>query len=265
MRKIVLALAMMVLVGGWTVATAGIINIGNGATGTNPTGLLAPTDPIRIGNGSDISVYIQGSATISNQVLLSFLVPNDTTDLFGSTNPLGAVSIYSAFPGPKTGTGSSAFIGTGFGLGTGTATYQGNGFWGSLANSGSNKLGSFLGASFNSSNNASNFSAFDLAAQPGGAGLSSVSGWGVYTLGVTTGALSAKSLIDIQVGGGLPLGSIVVALDDNGNSTVWTNDGGVNSSTPPPTVPEPASFALFGTGLLALAFFVRRKYAHDAA
>ncbi|HLI30828.1 MAG TPA: PEP-CTERM sorting domain-containing protein [Terriglobia bacterium] len=267
MRKIIFALVLVVLASGWTVATAGIINIGNGASGTNPTGLLSPTDPIRIGNGSDVSIYIQGSAKISNEVLLGILVPNDTTDLFGTTNPLGAISLYSPFPGSKTGTGSSAFIGTGFSLGTGTATYQSNGFWGSLTNptSGTTKLSSFLGSAFNSSNQTSNFSAFDTAASPGGAGLSSVSGWGVYTLGITTGALSAKSLVDIQIAGGLPLGSIVVALDDNGNSTVWTNDGGVNSTTPPPTVPEPASMALFGTGLLGLAFLVRRKYAHDAA
>lgn len=261
MRRIVYVLTILILAGGWTVATAGTINIGNGATGTNPTGLNAPTDPIRIGNGSDISIYIQGSATISNEVLLGILVPNDTTDLF-SVNPLGTVSIFSPFPGSKTGTGSSAFVNSGFGLGGGTATSNGSGFWGSLANPshGTTKLSAFLGSGFNASNQTSNFSAFDLAAMPGGAGLSSVSGWGVYTLGVTTGALSAKSLIDIQVAGGLPLGSIVVALDDNGNSTVWTNDGGVDG-----TVPEPASFALFGTGLLALAFFVRRKYACDAA
>ncbi len=264
MRKIVLALAMLVLAGGWTVATAGIINIGNGATGSNPTGLNAPLDPVLIGNGSDVSIYIQGSASISNEVLLSILVPNDTTDLFGTTNPLGAVSIYSSFPGSITGTGSSAFIGSGFDLGTGTAAYAGDGFWGSLANPshGTTKLSAFLGSGFNASNQTSNFSPFDLAAQPGGAGLSSVSGWGVYTFGITTGALSAKSLVDIQIGGGLPLGSIVVALDDTGDSTVWTNAGGVDSKT---TVPEPGSLALFGTGLLAVGFFLRRKHAGEIA
>ncbi|MGH9355718.1 MAG: hypothetical protein ACRD10_06270, partial [Terriglobia bacterium] len=93
MRRIVYALGILVLAGGWTVATAGIINIGNGATGTNPTGLNAPTDPVRIGNGTDISVFIQGSAAISNEVLLGVLIPNDETDVFGGVDPLGTVSI----------------------------------------------------------------------------------------------------------------------------------------------------------------------------
>jgi hypothetical protein len=138
---------------------AGTINIGNGATGSNPTGTSGPGDPNLIGTGSDISIEVQGSASITNQVLLTILIPNDTTDLFGGTNPLGTITTYPSFPDTSpTGTGSSAFTGTGFGLGSGTGTYQGNGFWGDFtAAPGSPKLADFLDSNFNSSNNGPNF------------------------------------------------------------------------------------------------------------
>src|ERR1700689_2884755 len=73
-------------------ATAGTINIGNGATGSDPTGTSCPPcDPVLVGSGSDISIEVQGSASINNQVLLAILIPNDTADLFGAVSPLGAI------------------------------------------------------------------------------------------------------------------------------------------------------------------------------
>ena len=110
-------------------AHAGIINIGNGATGSNPRGTSGPGDPNLIGTGSDISIEVQGSTSINNQVLLTILVPNDTTNLFGTTNPLGTITTYPSFPNTSpTGTGSSAFTGAGFGLGSGTALTRVTGF-----------------------------------------------------------------------------------------------------------------------------------------
>jgi hypothetical protein len=244
-------------------ALAGTINIGNGASGSDPTGTACPPcDPVLVGSGSDVSIEVQGSASITNQVLLTILIPNDTTDLFGSNSPLGAITVYGAFPGTSTGTGSSAFTGTGFGLGSGTATYQGNGFWGAYNTTTNAKLSAYLDSNFNSSNNSSNFVAFDAGL--GIPALSNVSEFGVYTIAITTGPLAADKgkvgLVDIQIPGGLPDGSILVALDDNLDSTVWTNDAGVNQGSMP-SVPEPSALLCLGTALVGLGLMYRRKRA----
>ncbi len=236
---------------------AGTINIGNGATGNNPLGANAPQDPVWVGNGSDVSISVQGSGSITNEVLLTLLVPNNTTDLFGTTDPLGTITTYPSFPTlSPTGTGSSAFTCTGFGLGSGTATCTaGEGFWGDFTGSPSAFLSDFLDSSFNSSNNFTNFTGFD--ASLGVPSLSSVTNYGVYTFAITTGALTpdkgSKPLVDIMIPGGLPQGSILAAIDDNLDSTVWTNDGGVNSA-----VPEPSSLILIGAGLLGM--IVKRRF-----
>jgi hypothetical protein len=232
-------------------AHAGVLNIGNGATGNNPLGLDTPLDPVRIGTGSDISISVNGSGSVSSQVLLTILIPDDSADLFGGTSPLGKITSYPNFPtlSPST-TGSSAFTGTGFGLGSGS-TYQGNGFWGDFTgNTGSAKLSGFLSSEFNNSNNGSNFSGFD--ASLGIPALSNVPQWGVYTFAITTGALTghgSNGLVDIMIPGGLPLGSIAAALSDNGDSTVWTNDGGVNA-VPAPSIGHGLAILLAVGGVL---------------
>lgn len=248
------ALFLTALLGCWSLATAGTINIGNGAGGSDPTGTgCPPCDPVLVGSGSDISIEVQGSAAITNQVLLAILIPNDPTDLFGGVDPLGTITLYPSFPGAAGGSGSSAFTGTGFGLGTGTATYAGNGFWGDI--SGSNtKLSDFLDSNFNNSNSTANFLSFDNSVGV------NASNFGVYTVAITTGPLAPNmgqvGLADIQIPGGLPQGSIFVALDDNLDSTVWTNAGGVNGRTTP--TPEPANLVLMGTVLIALGRVFRK-------
>jgi PEP-CTERM motif len=239
-------------------AMAGIVNIGNGASGTNPEGTSGAGDPNLIGNGTDISIEVQGSGSITAKALLAILIPNDTADLFGSTNPLGTITSYPNFPTLTPAVaGSSAFTGTGFGLG-GTATYQGNGFWGAFSATGSAKLNSFLDSNFSNSLNASNFTGFDAGL--GVPSLSSVTEYGVYTFAITTNTpLSHFGLADIQLPAGLPQGSIAVALDDALDSTVWTNAGGVDQAPPPTKVPEPGSLMLLASGLLALPWLRRRR------
>ncbi|MGC8553598.1 MAG: hypothetical protein ACP5O7_12150, partial [Phycisphaerae bacterium] len=189
-RTLVAGALVAVVAMGASAVNAGVVNIGDGVTGTDPTGLTGvPEDPNRIGTGSDISVSVNGSGSVTSNVLLAILIPNNenlgsATNFFGSSDPIIAVTAYPDYSSlTPTSTGSSAFTGTGFGLGGGSAAYQGSGFWGLLPSTGS--LNSLLGTSFNASNNTSNFSGFDS-----GLGLPGINSWGVYTLKVTSGALS---------------------------------------------------------------------------
>jgi hypothetical protein len=94
--------------------------------------------------------------------------------------------------------------------------------------SGSPKLSDYLDSNFYSSNNGPNFVRFD--ASLGVPSLASVTEYAVYTLAITTGPLAPSSgkvdLVDIIIPGGLPKGSIAVALDDSLDSTVWTLQAG---------------------------------------
>ncbi len=251
-------------------AVAGTITIGNGAGGSNATGLVGAGDPNLIGNGADISIYMNGKGSVSNDVLIALLVPNESTDLFGSTNPLGTINIYGNYASSSsiiTGVGSSNFIGntgtfaTKIKLGKGTAAYSGNGFWGDfIGSTGSSKLSSFLGTNFNSSNNGSSFTGFDLGLSPS----ISATEFGVYTFDITTGSLTGNGLVDIKISGGLPVGSILAAYSDKGDSTIWTNEGGINTAYPNPfpaggPLPISATLPLTAAGGLGLLAFALRK------
>jgi len=247
-------------------ADAGVINVGNGATGSDPLGTGTPSDPQRIGFGTDVSIEVQGSGAITTHVLMVVLIPNNTTDKFGTTNPLGTITVWNqTFPGMSTGTGTSAFTGTGFGLGGGSLTYMMNGFWGDFtAQPGSPKLADALDSNLSSSLNGPNFVAFDKSL--GVPALSNVMQYGVYTFDISTGPVGPHKgevgLVDIQIPGGLPQGSIVIALDDNLDSTVWTNAGGVTGGAGGgggnSDAPEPSTLFVLGAGLVGLA--VIRRY-----
>lgn len=224
------AIALMLGVGLSANAWAGTINIGTGAGNTpNPTGLAGAGDPNLIGSGGTISIYLQGSASATSTILLVLAEPG------GAGSPAGPTSItlYSSYPGGSTATlGIPAFTNV---LGT--------------VDAGTNAL---ISDGFNNSNNFANFSAFDASL-----GLTTTS-FDVYAWTITTGALDGHDnpLINIVFSSGQPTGSVFAALTDNGNSTVWTNAGGVTS------VPEPATWLLLLTGLGVLGLALRTRSLH---
>lgn len=246
-------------------ANAGVVNIGDGLGGSNPTGQLPPQDPVLLGDGSNISVYLNGSGTISTTMLIALLVPNDTTNLYTS-DPFGAISVYADYPSlTNEQSGSSALVGNDstFGL---SSSPDNNGFWGSWVtnNSGREKLAGFLnqnhGEKFSSSVNGSNVSALESYV-----GVSDSTGeFGVYTVAISVPqALSRNALINVAIPGGLPVGTVVAGLTDNGNSTPWTNSGGSNVPqvpvVPAGPLPIPATLPLVGGGLLGLGALAMRR------
>jgi PEP-CTERM motif len=97
-------------------------------------------------------------------------------------------------------------------------------------------------------------------------------------LGNTTLGKDAATSPDLTIAGGIPLDSYIVGFltvttcttdKKTGKETCTTNDVATANSgalwetghppTPPTTVPEPGSLMLFGTGLLSVAGYMRRK------
>lgn len=202
-----------------------------------------------MGSGSDLSIWLHGSASANSKILLALIVPNGTSAT--ALNSLGAITLYdgdypaSAVPPvASTGTGSVS-SGPTF---DGTATGKLNAL---SACFDSNQL---CFSSFSNSNQESNWTAFDAGL--GVPSLASVSSYGVFSWVLQTGALSSNSVVDISIPGGAPEGSIFSALTDAGDATPWTTSGGVNS-LPTPT-PEPTTLALFGAGLLFAGLGIRR-------
>ncbi len=241
-------------------AQAGLVNIGDGASGSNPTGITATiTEPNRISDGTAMSVALNGSGSVTSDILLALLLPNNggasaTTAYFGSHDPISSATLYTAFPALTPATSvTTSLTGTGFNLGTGSANYLGNGYWGEfIGTTGQTKLAGFLGTAFHNSLNGASFSGFDSTTL----GLTGITGFGVYTIDLKTGPFSPsgeiKPIVDLTLPAGLPLGSIVVAYTDAGNSVIWSNAGGTNLP-PPEVVPEPATLGLYAlTGSLAL-------------
>ena len=238
------------------------LHIGPGAGTICAQGCMG--DPNLIGApGNVVDVFQQSggvTATLTQPLLLIIGIPNDTTALF-ATNPIASVTFINPYPNSgssiiTTGSGNFATSGT-FGVGTLT-----NGFAGFETSS---DVYTFLGlgSQVNNSNsvgnladcgtsNGKNWTCTDLSRL----GISAA-GFGIYVFALTGANLGPNGLVNVTFPGGLGAGTFVVAY---GVNTAGTHAYAVPFTEAGFVVPEPASLALFGSGVIALALAVRRRF-----
>jgi hypothetical protein len=201
----------------------------------------------------DIGVYMVSQNSSAAEELLVLLVPNDTTNLF-SSDPFGTIKVYNTNPLASTGATGSSVLATptnaaSFGLNS--THYVSGGFYGTItSNSGSVKVGDYLGIGLSNSINMSNVSSESNSVTNDNTDV-----FGVYGI-LVTASLTGNQLLDINTSG-IPEGTFVSVVTDTGLANPNSSAGVVD--TPPSSVPEPASSALLATVIIGLAFSLRRK------
>ncbi|MGH9343934.1 MAG: PEP-CTERM sorting domain-containing protein [Terriglobia bacterium] len=165
----------------------------------------------------------------------------------------GNLEIITLIPNNLTGASSESFSVSGGATSPASATVVSPTAW----NSG--KLDAYLGISANPANP---IGAFLSTTQTLDA---SATGYFVYMADLGTNTLGSSSPVLNDGSFDLPKGSAIVAFLNTGTASspgwVGTAPSGQLSidPTPPSTVPEPASMFLLGTGMLAVAFLIRRR------
>ncbi len=238
------------------------LHIGPGAGTACATGCGG--DPNAI-SSSRLDIYQNQSGSTGNiqgPLLLILGIPNFS----GIAPAISSITAYSPYTG--TATGGTLLSSASFSLG-GPNIYGGawnvtTGFVGSYLPSSTLQVYDFIGLQppTNSSNNTTNWFGPAAVAALGSAPTS----YGIYVYEINAPTVP-NGLFDITfAGAGLPLGTLAIAYGQgprlHGNSyyvfsTPFT-EAGQEPLPPPPSVPEPASILLLGTGLAALAGFWKR-------
>lgn len=202
---------------------------------------------------NDIGVYMVSQNSNAGKELLVLLVPNDTTNLF-SSDPFGTIKVYNTSPLASTGVTGSSVLATptnGASFGLNSANYVAGGFYGTItSNSGSDKVGDYLGIGLSNSINMSNVSSESNSVTNG-----NTDTFGVYAI-LVTADLTGNQLLDITTSG-IPEGTFVSVVTDTGLANPNSSAGVVDT---PPSVPEPASSVLLATVIIGLAVSLQRKF-----
>ena len=249
MRRTQIILALLAAASAPLAHASATLHIGSGYGTTCDTGgcPLYSGEVNGMGPGLDIYQNSGGAGALIDPVLLILGVPNT-----GASNLLDGSALNSAYV-IDGGTGTQTAISWTFG--TSSFGLDGNGYEGLMT---SGDVYGFLSLDGNNSNSFGNWSTWD--AQINGI---TADNFGIYVFGLDPGAtdvtdFAGKDFLDLTLSG-VPQGTFAVAygVDDAGKSysTPFTEAG--LTTTTPPSVPEPMTLALMGTGLLGMGL-VRR-------
>ncbi len=246
------------------------LHIGTGAGTANAIGNLQ-NDPTFVST-TNFSIYQNqgGAINISNPLVLLLAVPNTVT-LTGGISSATLYNPYSAYP--NGGVTLTATAGVNPSVGYGTLTNTSGAFQTTMT---SGDLYSTIGLGAPVGNGSFNWSNFTSQFLPNGSpnpdyGVTSFS---IYAYSLTSAGanLGEKGLANIfWSGAGLPNGTFIAAFGtspaNHGKVTPYsvpfTQAGLVGTPPPPPPkVPEPSSLLIFGSGLLGLGLWGRKRFMH---